>query len=82
MTTTSSSYSRNNNNNNTNEQKARQHKMYMIKELNDIIRFTKSEEIRKDLVFTRDKLLDSLYEEEPVAVVVTAEEIALSSHDS
>jgi hypothetical protein len=54
----------------------------MIKELNDIIRFTKSEEIRKDLVFTRDKLLDSLYEEEPVAVVVTAEEIALSSHDS
>ena len=67
MTTTSSSYS---SNNNTNEQKARQHKMYMIKELNDIIRFIKSEEIRKDLVFTRDKLLDSLYEEEPAAVVV------------
>jgi hypothetical protein len=41
--------------------------MYMIKELNDIIRFTKSEEIREDLVFTRDKLLDSLYEEEPAA---------------
>ena len=66
MTTTSSSYS---SNNNTNEQKARQHKMYMIKELNDIIRFIKSEEIRKDLVFTRDKLLDSLYEEEPAVVV-------------
>lgn len=64
--TSSSSYSSNNTTTaTTNEQKARRHKISMIKELDDIIKFTKSEEVRKDLVFTRDKLLDGLYEEKP-----------------
>jgi hypothetical protein len=65
MTITSSSSYSSNNTATTNEQKARRHKISMIKELDDIIKFTKSEEVRKDLVFTRDKLLDGLYEEKP-----------------